>query len=228
MSAAARARGYLACCVLLGSLCGCALTGKADALYPRFFSPELDVAPVASPAGVTPPLALRLGRVEAVSYVEERFAYRVEPSELSYHEDRRWTEPPERYLRRALERELFQQRGIVRTVSGPGATLDVELTAFEELRSAPPRVRLVLSFSLHDDRRSQLERRVVVERPLPPSSGNASAREVTAALALALSVAVSDISDQVTRELRVAPRTPCAEVEAEEPAAKALRAPGTP
>ena len=211
MSATARARGLLTYVVLLGS-CSCALTGKADALYPRFFSPEMDVAPGAVPARVEPPLALRLGRVEAVSYVEERFAYRVEPSELSYYEDRRWTEPPERYLRRALERELFQQRGIVRTVSGPGTTLDVELTAFEELRSTPRRVRLVLNFSLHDDRQSQLERRVVVERPLPASAADASAREVTAALALALSAAVSDVSEQVTRELHApAAAEPCAE-----------------
>jgi cholesterol transport system auxiliary component len=216
MSAAARARGLLTCGVLLGSPASCALTDKADALYPRFFSPETDVTPAtpaATPARLGPPLALRLGRVEAVSYVEERFAYRVEPSELSYYEDRRWTEPPERYLRRALERELFQQRGIVRTVSGPGATLDVELTAFEELRSAPRRVRLVLNFSLHDDRQSQLERRVAVERPLPATSGQASARDVTAALALVLTAAVLDVSNQVIRELRAPPAEPCAEAE---------------
>ena len=211
MSAAARARDLLTGVVLLASS-SCALTGKADALYPRFFSPEIDVAPAAAPVRIDPPLALRLGRVEAVSYVEERFAYRVEPSELSYYEDRRWTEPPERYLRRALERELFQQRGIVRTVSGPGTTLDVELTAFEELRSTPRRVRLVLNFSLHDDRQSQLERRVVVERPLPANAADASAREVTSALAQALSAAVLDVSDQVTRELHASPAAePCAE-----------------
>ena len=211
MNATARARGLFTYVALLAS-CSCALTGKADALYPRFFSPEMDVAPGAVPARVEPPLALRLGRVEAVSYVEERFAYRVEPSELSYYEDRRWTEPPERYLRRALERELFQQRGIMRTVSGPGTTLDVELTAFEELRRAPRRVRLVLNFSLHDDRQSQLERRVVVERPLPTTTGNASAQDVTGALALALSAAVSDVSEQVTRELHApAAAEPCAE-----------------
>jgi cholesterol transport system auxiliary component len=197
--------------VLFGSAVSCALTGKAEALYPRFFSPEIEATPTPAPARVAPALELRLGQVEAASYVEERFAYRLEPSELSYYEDRRWTEPPERYLRRALERELFQQRGIVRTVSGPGSTLDVELTAFEELRRAPRRVRLVLSFSLHDERQSQLERRVVVERPLPASAANASAQEVTAALALALSAAVLDVSDQVTRELRAPAAEPCAE-----------------
>jgi cholesterol transport system auxiliary component len=210
MTTCYRGHGWLSCCVVLGLLGGCALTSKADALYPRFFSPEPAAAQASTPAPSGAPLALRLGQVEAASYVEERFAYRLEPTELSYYEDRRWTEPPERYLRRALERELFQERGIRRTVSGPGSTLDVELTAFEELRGAPARVRLALSFSLHDERQSQLERRVVIERPLPPNTRNASARDVTAALALALTAAVLDISEQVTRELRAAAPQPCA------------------
>jgi cholesterol transport system auxiliary component len=217
MSWAKRARGWLSAGALLGSLGGCALTSKANALYPRFFSPETE-APQATPAVPSgPALSLRLGQVEAASYVEERFAYRLEPTELSYYEDRRWTEPPERYLRRALERELFQERGIRRTVSGPSTTLDVELTAFEELRGAPARVRLALSFSLHDDRQSQLERRVVVERPLPANAKDASARDVTAALALALTAAVLDVSDQVTRELRAPAPVPCATAEAQLP-----------
>lgn len=207
MNGGGRRLAYSGSACLLALLSACALTGKGDALYPRYFSPETEVtkttpsAPTPS-APSTPPLALRMGQVEAASHVEERFAYRVELSELSYYDDRRWTEPPERYLRRALERELFQRRGIRRTVSGPGATLDLELTAFEELRTPPARVRLALSFSLHDDRQSQLERHVVVERPLPDGGQGASARDVTAALSSALDAAVQDVSEQVARELR--------------------------
>jgi len=151
--------------------------------------------------------------VEAASHVEERFAYRSQPSELSYYEDRRWTEAPDRYLRRALERELFQRRGIRRIVSGPGSTLDVELSAFEELQSPPARVRLVLSFSLHDDRQSQLEQSLTIERPLPASARGASASEVTAALTLALAAAVSEMSERVARELAPQAPEPCAPVQ---------------
>jgi hypothetical protein len=43
------------------------------------------------------------------------------------------------------------------------------------------------------------------------SAGDASAVEVTAALGLALAAAVLDVSDQVTRELRVPAAEPCAE-----------------
>ena len=209
MSCASKAAAALGCASLVGLLTQCALTSKADAVYPRFFSPEPVAAEAMAPAAS--PLTLRLGQVSAASYVEERFAYRVAPSELSYYEDRRWTESPEQYLRRALERELFERRAIRRVVSGPGATLDVELTAFEELQASPARVRLALTYSLHDDRQSQLERRVVVERPLPASAGEASASDVTGALALALAAAVLDVSDQVTRELRVPVAEPCAE-----------------
>ena len=203
MSATRRAHAGWSALVLLGLLNDCALTSKANALQPRFFSPEAEAAQTSLPPTAAPPLALRLGQVDAAANVEQRFAYRLEPEELSYYEERRWTEPPERYLRRALERELFQRRGIRRTVSGPGSTLDVELTAFEELHGPPARVRLALSFSLHDDRQSQLERHVLVERPLPASTRGASSREVTAALALALTAAVLDVSDQVTRQLSV-------------------------
>ncbi len=202
MSVVAGTRSWLACVALLSLLSDCALTSKAQAVYPRFFSPEPEMVAAALPVTTEAPIALRLGQVEAASHIDERFAYRLEPSELSYNEERRWTEAPERYLRRALERELFQRRGIQRIVSGPGGTLDVELTAFEELRSPPARVRLALSFSLHDDRQSQLERSLVVEKPLPANAGGASAREVTSALTLALAAAVLEVSEQVTRELR--------------------------
>lgn len=209
MNGATRGLALMGCACLLGLLGNCALTGKGDALYPRYFSPEAEAESATASAPAGPTLALRLGQVDAASHVEERFAYRLEPTELSYYEERRWTEPPERYLRRALERELFQRRGIRRTVSGPGATLDIELTAFEELRTPPARVRLSLSFSLHDDRQSQLERHVVVERPLPASGQPPSARDVTAALSLALQAAVQDVSEQVARELHAVVPEPC-------------------
>lgn len=209
MSGPEQGRGFVGCVALAGLLGACALTGKGDALYPRFYSPETETSAVVPAPPAAPALALRLGQVDAASHVEERFAYRVEPSELSYYEDRRWTEPPERYLRRALERELFQRRGIRRVVSGPGSTLDIELTSFEELRTPPARVRLALSFSLHDDRQSQLERHVAVERPLPAGPSPASARDVAAAMSLALASAVQSVSDQVAQGLHAPVPEPC-------------------
>ncbi|HEX6272979.1 MAG TPA: LPS assembly lipoprotein LptE [Polyangiaceae bacterium] len=196
-----RAVGLLASFFVAVVQGGCALTSKADALSPRFFSAELQTpaSDLSEPEGA--PFELRLGQVEAASHLEERMSYRLNGAELGYYEDRRWTEAPEHYLRRALERELFERRHIRRVVSGPGATLEVELTAFEELRLPPARVRLALSYTLHDARQSSLERSLVIERPLADADDPDRAQQVAAALGIALGAAVAEISDQVVRRL---------------------------
>ncbi|HEY3496547.1 MAG TPA: ABC-type transport auxiliary lipoprotein family protein [Polyangiaceae bacterium] len=184
-----------------GLTSGCALTSKATALAPRFFSPEPVPSAGESREREGEPLELRLGSVGAASHLDERISYRVHELELGYYDDRRWTEHPEEYLRRALEQELFDRRQLRRIVSGPAVTLDVELTAFEELREANGRVRLALRFTLHDDRKALLEKRVVVERPLEADRGAEHAQRVAAALGLALATAVTQLSDDLTREL---------------------------
>jgi len=180
---------------------GCALTSKADAQSARMFSVERQTEAPELPEPEGAPLELRLGQVDAASHLEERITYRLHGTELAYYDDRRWTEAPEHYLRRALERELFERRHIRRVVSGASLTLDVELTAFEELRGPPARVRLALSYTLHDARQSSLERSLVIERALTGTAEPDSAQQVAAALAIALTDAVSEISDQVTRKL---------------------------
>jgi cholesterol transport system auxiliary component len=192
----------LVACVAVAAAPGCALTSKGEVQSPRFYSPEL------APGGTAirpsaPGLRLRLGQIEAASYLEERIAYRVTENELGYYDDRRWTEPPEQYLRRALGHELFEQRGLRRVLSGPGAILDVELTAFEEIRARPERARLALSYDLHDERESFAAQSLVLEVPLPPATGTDAERapRVAAALATALSAAVAKVSDQITSAL---------------------------
>jgi cholesterol transport system auxiliary component len=189
---------------------GCALTSKGTALAPRYFDPEppRSAAPLAVPEG--DPLELRLGAVGAASYLDERISYRVHAAELGYYEERRWTEHPEEYLRRALEAELFERRHLRRVLSGPAVTLDVELTAFEELRERNGRVRLEVRFTLHDDRKALLERRLVVERPLDTNRGGDHAQQVAAALGAALASAVTDMSDDLTRELAARRSAPTA------------------
>jgi len=208
MNARLRARTLLIFYVIVIAHGGCALTSKADAVSPRFFSPEQETRASELPPPEGAKLELRLGEVEAASYLEQRISYRLHASELAYYEDRLWTEAPEQYLRRALERELFERRHIRRVVSGAGATLEVELTAFEELRGPPARVRLALSYTLYDQGQSSLERSLVVERPLAADTGPDRAQRVAAALALCLTAAVTEVSDEVVRNLR----TPVREV----------------
>jgi cholesterol transport system auxiliary component len=194
---------------LFAAICGaagCALTSKGEVQTARFFSPELQNTGAANRTD-TPPVLLRLGQVEAASYLEERMAYRVDDNELGYYDDRRWTEPPEQYLRRALERELFERRGVRRVLSGPAATLDVELTAFEEVRGAQERVRLALRYDLHDERMSLVVQSLTVEVPLPPANGRDAERapRVAAALASALAAAVTKVGDQIASSLAPPP-----------------------
>jgi cholesterol transport system auxiliary component len=209
------ALGVLAFCFLSVTQGGCALTSKADALSPRFFSAELQRKAPDLPEPEGAPLELRLGQVDAAAHLEERIAYRLHGAELGYYEDRRWTEAPENYLRRALERELFERRHIRRVISGAGSTLDVELTAFEELRGPPTRVRLALSYTLHDARQSSLERSLVIEQPLAAADEPDRAQQVAAALGVALGAAVAEISDQVARKLRTPTAGPAPHTELE-------------
>jgi cholesterol transport system auxiliary component len=207
---------------------GCALTSKASVVQPRFFSPELGEPPATEATSETTPLELRLGLVEAASHLEERMAYRIHASELGFDEDHRWSERPEAYLRRALERELFQRRRIRRVLSGAGRTLDVELIAFEELRGPTAKVRLALEFRLHDDRQATLEQSLVVERALPADGDVDHAQRVASALGSALTAAVADVSDQVTRHLMALPR-PAPTTESADPAtAPSAPAPRSP
>jgi len=173
---------------------GCAMLSKGAPLSPRFFSPE--PAPQAQPPPVVPESAfeLRLGNVDAAAYIEERISYRVSANEVAYRADQRWTESPDAYVRRALSRELFEQRGFRRVVSGSAPTLELELTSFDELTYGEPRARIALHLSLQDERRSLIECDVVAEEPL--SEGG-----LPPAMSRALGRAVHEVAERVAAEL---------------------------
>jgi uncharacterized lipoprotein YmbA len=196
--------------VLLRSLavagCGilvisCALTSKSEVFSPRYFSPE----PIsgARSAKLAEPLELRLGQVSAASHLDERIAYRVGGAEMGFYEDQRWTENPEAYLRRALERDLFENRGLSRIVAGGAPILDIELTAFEELRGQPTRARVAVAFSLRDDRRSFAERTLELERPVRDRPGTDAAQSLAQTLTATLDEAVRQVGDEVVKNLQM-------------------------
>ena len=204
---ARHARRYSAAAVpllLLGSLfavSGCALLGKSDALSPRYFSPDSSPpsATTASPPAGTNPIELALGRISAASYLSERIVYRDSSHELSFYDERRWSEKPEAYLRRALARALFEQRGLRRLVSGVGPTLEVELTELSEVRGPSPVARVSATFLLYDQRQVRRQATVYVELPLAPK---APPEVIARSLTDALNRAVELVADQVVTELR--------------------------
>ena len=114
---------------------GCALTSKATALGVRWFTPE-PTPPERTRCSPASGPALRVGRVTAGSELGERIVYGDGRYEVGYYETLRWTDRPERYLRSALDRVLFEERGFQRAVTGMAPTLDVELLSFQEVKTA--------------------------------------------------------------------------------------------
>lgn len=190
---------------------GCALLGKSDPLVPRYFSPEAPDGSLgtsrAAPRGAPPGLALRIGRVGGGSYLKERIVFRESNHELGFYEDRRWTERPEVYLQRALERSFFEERGVQRAVSGASPTLTAELIEFEEMREAGGGVRIEVSYALHDDRKVIRERTFVVEQPIAAGDNASRPERIAAGLGDALGRTVAQIADQVITDLAATPVT---------------------
>jgi ABC-type uncharacterized transport system auxiliary subunit len=180
---------------------GCALLSKSERMTPRYFSPASELATADAPKALRSPLSLRLGMIDSAAHLEERIAYRLSDTELGYYDDRRWTEPPEEYLRRALGHELFETRGISRVVAGAAPTLDVELVSFEQIRHGAPRARVALRFALRDERSALLERALVVEEPLKADGTKSDAEPLARALSSALSRAVTQLAELTLERL---------------------------
>ncbi len=171
---------------LLGA---CALTSKAPPLDVEYFAPQ-------SPEGEAPIgesiKKLRLGDVQAGSHLRSRIAYRESPIQLGFYEERRWTESPEEYTRRTLERELAQTGALV--TSGRAPDLEVEVLAFEEVRAPRLAGRVSLHYRVIDDRKVVRDGIIDVTRPANGGFGSvvvaiggaleeASSRVVSEALA---------------------------------------------
>ena len=180
---------------LLLLLCAsCALLGKNEPQLSRYYTPEYGDAAKLVPARSD--LQLRLGRVEGWSHLRERMATRRSTRELVFREDRRWTERPEIYLRNALSRALFEERGVVESLSSRGDSLDVELIAFEEIEQ-PHVARMQAQLLLRDDRLGLLEETITVEQPVKGDDGQA----VADAFSLALRAGVTQIADRVVARM---------------------------
>jgi hypothetical protein len=186
----------LVCLVFL--LSGCALLTKAEMGTRRFFSPELR-APASSPARPSP-VELRLGRVTAAACGSELMMYRQSQFEVGFHDDMRWTEKPEVYLRRGLSQELFEGQGLRSVVRGAAPLLEVELLEFEEVRAPAHVGRVKVAWSLGDERVVWSQQTLSFERPIAPSSADAEGEAITLALSGALQEAVEAIGSQVSAE----------------------------
>lgn len=116
----------------LASLPGCLSgLGPGDPEPIRYFSAAAPTGSV--PARMQNPTTLRLRRVTSGSHLRERMVWRVSDVEYGFYENSRWTEMPVAWLEQALAREFYEVRGLRRTDLSSAPTLDVHLTAFEEV-----------------------------------------------------------------------------------------------
>ncbi len=189
---------------LASPLAGCAFFNKSDPVVLRYFTPEtLVTRPDSSGAALAmrpASLDLRLGRVNSASYLKDRIAFRDRNFEIGYYDELRWTEKPEAYLRRALQRALFEEQGVRQIISGPGPTLDVDLDAFEELKSPRHVARMQVTWTLHDDQHVQREETFTVERPISASEPTGPGG-IAAAMAEAFDESVKRVVTRVTGAL---------------------------
>jgi cholesterol transport system auxiliary component len=195
-------------CILLLALPGCALTNKADPTILKYYSleaPRHREHPSGSPASGAHALQLRLGRVNAASYIRDRIVFRDSKVEVGYFDDLRWTEKPEAYLRDHLSDAFFEDEAVQEIVGGLGPTLDVDLRAFEEVRDARRVARVSISWVLRDDAVVLLRDSFVIDRPMGDSSSKTPAREVAIGLSAALDDAIDRIVKAVVPKLAVTP-----------------------
>jgi ABC-type uncharacterized transport system auxiliary subunit len=179
----------------LAFLTGCVLTSKTPALEIRYFSPPEQAA---APGSIEQPIEVRLGRVTASSHLRYRIAHRESRVELELYETLRWAERPDDYVRRALDRALFDEGGFTRAATGPAAEIEVEVTAFEEVHRAGRTFgRVELRFHLATENCVLAAETIAVERE---ATGSDIAGSV-AAIGDALSIAASDVAARSRRAL---------------------------
>lgn len=187
---------------------GCALTSKSEPLDIRYFTPERVKAQLtsATEAPKNDALLLELGRVTSASHIREKMAFRDASWEVGYHEDRRWTERPDAYVRREIGRTLFEERGFRRSVGAANAaTLEIELIAFEEIRAKSTHVaRVQLRMILHDGRDVLHEETITVDKPLA-GEGEARVDAVVGATAEALDAAAALVADRTQKVITSRP-----------------------
>lgn len=180
---------------LLGAVSGCALTQKARPLDVAYYTPEV-LPPGVTSRQAAPCLALRLGRVASGTDLGSRIVVTDGAYRVRYYDDRRWTERPENYLRRALAHALFEEGGFPRAMDGNVPTLDVELLTFDEVETPVQHAaRIVLRLILSTNQ-GIVQDTIAVSQPVVGGRFD----DVVAAMGRAL----DETSDEVARRVALA------------------------
>lgn len=203
MTAARLARIQVLGLALGLALAGCALSSKAAPLELHYFSAESPSAAAVqsrAPAAGTP--RLRLGQITTADYLRYRIVHRDSARSVDPYETLRWAELPREYVRRALIRALFDTGALAQVVGGAAPTLDIDVTAFEEVvRPGGHAGRVQLSYRLHDDQVVIARGAVTAERPARGPGMEA----VASAIGAAMDAASAELAGRVVPRLRALP-----------------------
>ena len=180
-------------------LSACALTSKSPPVELRYFAPpELPAATAHADVARTP---LRLGRVSSGELLGTHILHRESPVEIVPYETLRWTDMPEVYVRRALERALFDTQPFTQATDGTALTLDVDVRAFEEVRHGASTLGHVeLRYELRDESHVIAHGTVSLDR-----QAGAGIEGVVAAIGAALDAAAAEVATRVAAAARAAP-----------------------
>lgn len=136
--------------------------------------------------------------VTARESITSLLARRSSPYELMYDDYARWVEAPADVLRQAIDEELYQVRGFIRSPAG-GRAVQVELLSFEA--SSTPRDEARVAFRVQVTVRGdasgeeRIDRRIEARTPL----GGDDPALVAEGLSAALKSAVEELSDLLAR-----------------------------
>lgn len=192
-------RGTRALLVLMVLACGGCPSILPESSSPKIRYFTVDGVAVAPEAVETAPyLQVRLAKVDAASHIEDRIAFRDAGAEVGYYGSLRWADPPEDYLRRALARSLFEDRQLREIVSGAGPALEIELHAFEELKSPRHAARIVITWRLRNEKTVLVQKTMTVERAISGAADETSGAEP---IAVAMAAALRDVVDGVVAEV---------------------------
>jgi cholesterol transport system auxiliary component len=184
------------------ALGGCALTSKSEPLSPRYF--ELGfVAPEGRAQAAAGGPEVRLGKVSAASHVRERRVRKRGDVELSFEEEKRWTERPEAFLRRGLARVLYEEQGYRQALSGAPYVVDCELVRLEEIEENGVIRKVVVGVvvTIHDERRVLVGDTFVAEEPV----ADAEETTVVRAYAKAMRRALDHVAEDLAKAARATP-----------------------
>lgn len=170
---------------------GCALLSRSEPSKPHYYDPEPPRATASSEAA--PACVVEIGDVSANDELGQDIAFRRSAHEIGYYETRRWSASPDNYLRRALQRALFDKRRCRRSDSGDAPTLDVRLVAFEEQQGWPNRAHVAVHAVVDERGTVVAERTLEAARPYGEGDDDAAFD----AFVDALSGALDDVAEQV-------------------------------